>query len=321
MNYDNMELVSDKILLADGSIISAVDGSVIAAADADRAQLYNTMPLIAAKLLQPDGSIINGSDGAIVAAADPDRASLYASMPMTSVKYITEGGGVLAGVGGGSAMFEWTPSSINLYEDLAWEFATEALTSLTGNVSALNKALYFSSSCSSLESISFPNLVSITGLLSIEELPALTTVSFPSLETCNDGLSIFSCPVTSLDLSSLEEVSAILALYDLAITSLDLSSLVACGSGSQVKSCASLTSIDLSSFVPTNGADYDFSWNALTAECVNAILARFVANASYVSGSIALNEGTNAEPTGQGLTDVTTLTGRGVTVTVAGEPI
>jgi hypothetical protein len=37
------------------------------------------------------------------------------------------------------------------------------------------------------------------------------------------------------------------------------------------------------------------------------------------SGTIALNEGTNAAPTGQGLTDVTTLRARGVTVTVNGE--
>jgi hypothetical protein len=49
------------------------------------------------------------------------------------------------------------------------------------------------------------------------------------------------------------------------------------------------------------------------------VLARFVANAEFVSGTIYLSGGTNAAPTGQGLTDVTTLRARGVAVFVNGE--
>lgn len=76
-----------------------------------------------------------------------------------------------------------------------------------------------------------------------------------------------------------------------------------------------LTNIDLPNFAPPNGSVLDFSANALSASCVNAILARCVASASFVTGSLDLAAGTNAAPTGQGLLDVVTLTGRGVTVT------
>jgi hypothetical protein len=59
--------------------------------------------------------------------------------------------------------------------------------------------------------------------------------------------------------------------------------------------------------------------NQLTASAVNAILAAFVAaGRTSVSGTCILNlGGTNALPTEQGLTDVTTLIDRGWTVTIA----
>ena len=66
--------------------------------------------------------------------------------------------------------------------------------------------------------------------------------------------------------------------------------------------------------VPINGVSFNVQNCALTAASVNALLARFVANAAYVSGSIDLSGGTSAAPTGQGITDSATLTGRGVTV-------
>jgi hypothetical protein len=104
-----------------------------------------------------------------------------------------------------------------------------------------------------------------------------------------------------------------------AITSLDLSALVTIGGTLYISGCPNLESIDLSSLIPNSEYDYYFTDNALTSACVNAILARFVANAAFIAGTIDLSGGTNAAPTGQGQTDVTTLRARGVTVTVNGE--
>ncbi len=74
-----------------------------------------------------------------------------------------------------------------------------------------------------------------------------------------------------------------------------------------------LTTITLPLFVPTTGHSYFFSNNILTDTVVNAILARFVANAGYVDGTIHLETG-NAAPTGQGLIDKQTLLDRGINV-------
>lgn len=323
MNYDNMELVSDKILLADGSIISAVDGSVIAAADADRAQLYNTMPLIAAKLLQPDGSIINGSDGSVIAPADPDRASLYAAMPVTAVRYITEGGTVIAGVGGGNAVIEWEPSSVELFSKTGMNFYDVEVTSLSLNMEEMLRSIYIEG-MGSLASLSFPNLVSVLDEfnpeLIISNCVNLVSIDLPKLALIETNLLITGCTnLTTINLPALEEANG-LYIESSAITSLDLSALVTIGENIEVTGNTVLESIDLSSLVPTSGGEFYFSWNALTAESVNAILARFVANAEFVSGTVDLSGGTNAAPTGQGLLDCATLTARGVSVTANIEP-
>lgn len=82
-----------------------------------------------------------------------------------------------------------------------------------------------------------------------------------------------------------------------------------------ISSCAALTTISLPVFVPRNGQYLAFDGNALSATTVNEILARCVANPAFVSGTLALQGGTNAAPTGQGVTDKATLIGRGVAVT------
>jgi hypothetical protein len=81
------------------------------------------------------------------------------------------------------------------------------------------------------------------------------------------------------------------------------------------KNATLLTTVLLPNFLPGNGLTIDFSGCALTAASVNAILARCIANAAYVTGTVTLTGGTNAAPTGQGLTDKAALILRGVTVT------
>lgn len=58
---------------------------------------------------------------------------------------------------------------------------------------------------------------------------------------------------------------------------------------------------------------FDASNNALTVSAVNAILAAFVA-AGRATGTLTLNGGTNAAPTGQGITDKATLVASGWSV-------
>ena len=86
-------------------------------------------------------------------------------------------------------------------------------------------------------------------------------------------------------------------------------------SGIQIKNNSSLTTINLPSILYTIHGQ-DFRGNALTAASVNAILARCVASPGLTGGgTVDLSGGTNAAPTGQGIVDAATLTGRGVSVT------
>lgn len=190
------------------------------------------------------------------------------------------------------AMFEWEPSSAELFDLVPLTIGSEmvGITSLTINIST-NPELSITS-VTDLASLSFPNLVSIEERFEITGNTSLSSLNLSALETVYGTLSIADTLLTSLDLGSL--ATAIVSIHD----------------------NPNLTDITLTNFVPTNDTENYFSENALSAATVNAILARFVANAAFVTGVIDLSGGTNAAPTGQGLTDVTTLLARGVTVTV-----
>jgi hypothetical protein len=79
-----------------------------------------------------------------------------------------------------------------------------------------------------------------------------------------------------------------------------------------------LYDIFLGNWSPTSGNTDSFANNNLSSDTVNALLASYVMNGSYLAGSIDLSGGTNATPTNQGATDYCTLQGRGVTVTING---
>jgi hypothetical protein len=76
----------------------------------------------------------------------------------------------------------------------------------------------------------------------------------------------------------------------------------------------SLTRVDLPVWEPIDGQVVTFSTNALSAFTVNQVLADCVANGSYATGAVHLEGGLNSPPTGQGILDSGTLTGRGVSV-------
>lgn len=78
--------------------------------------------------------------------------------------------------------------------------------------------------------------------------------------------------------------------------------------------CTVLSSVSFPNYLPTNGSAINFSAAALSQVSVDHVLARAVANAAYVSGTITLDGGTSSTPSGAGLADKATLIARGVTV-------
>lgn len=98
-----------------------------------------------------------------------------------------------------------------------------------------------------------------------------------------------------------------------SLTSLSLPNVIYLDSA-QVSNCPSLTEVNLPSWIPSYGHSYIFQYNALNAGSVNHILSRAAANTDYTSGILDLSGGTNAAPTGQGITDKNTMISRGVYV-------
>ncbi len=148
---------------------------------------------------------------------------------------------------------------------------------------------------SGLTSISAPLLTSTAGPLSASNCSSLASVNFDSLVTVSNDLTFSGC---------------------VSLTELSLPSLVTISNSLVCSACSTLTTVSVPVWVPVNGCLIDFSGCALSQASVDHVLARCVANAGFVSGAVDLSGGTNAPPGVQGLLDVTTLTGRGVTVTV-----
>lgn len=158
--------------------------------------------------------------------------------------------------------------------------------------------------CDLLETISFPLLTTV-GNLYIQDNYALTSVDFSSLVnvtrtepigSSQTALTISRCePITSISLPAFEEIVA------------DFQEV-------NVYQNTYLTSFSFPNFVPANGSGLYFYDNALNQTSVDHILARCVANAGFVSGTVDISGGTNATPSVSGLADKATLIGRGVTV-------
>lgn len=228
-----------------------------------------------------------------------------------------------------NAYIEWLPRTTNLMNAIGL-FTYGDLSGITSIIFKQSSAIagFDIESTTSLQSASFPNLVSVDALnvqgggFTLSSNAALASISAPVLESVAGPLYIVDdAPVlTSLDLGSLQSVGLALTIRGTSLTAISLPNLVTVGGdvlndALAMTSNANLATIDLSSYVPTNGTNIDLGNCALLAASVNHVLARCVANAAYVSGSVKLGAGTNASPTGQGILDVATLTGRGVAVT------
>jgi hypothetical protein len=152
----------------------------------------------------------------------------------------------------------------------------------------------------------------IEGGFGIDDCDFITSLSFPALT---------EIILNSLSDSGYGNCSAIIACGSL--TDVDLSALTTLSKVTTenpsfdfiIANNPALTNIDISSLVFPNTGRFAFTSNALSQVCVDAILARAVAAAGYVSGSLLLSGGTNSTPSAGGLADKATLVGRGVTVT------
>jgi hypothetical protein len=158
-----------------------------------------------------------------------------------------------------------------------------------------NREGYQFDNCLDIVSMSFPNLVSLTGgaPLGITRCPSLTTLLVPKLVSIETFMDIEETGLTAINFASLQSLPL---------------------NGTFIFGNPSLVDLSLPLLEYVNGGRYNFDENALSAASVNAILARAVSFPGYVSGKIDIDGGTNSPPTGQGIADKATLIGRGVTV-------
>lgn len=215
-----------------------------------------------------------------------------------------------------NSKMRWTPNNGNLPGQImfsGWENdpAMIGITSIILEAATLEDIDV--ENAGDLVSLSCPNLTNLTGGntgLYINNLYSGTTLLFPLLATAG-GVNIGLCPLlTTLNISGFTSAAGNFAVQSCSsLVSLDLSALVSC----EQLLCTlnpSLSTVDVSAWVPTNGKVQSLAGNALTDTSVNAILARCVANAGFVSGKIDVSGGTNAAPTGQGIIDKATLNAR-----------
>lgn len=184
-----------------------------------------------------------------------------------------------------------------------------------------------------------PGLVGITdvtisysssrGTVDFENCDDLVSVNFPNLVSVGDGtantylwvsggasFTTFSAPLlASISVST----GYAMGFQDNPLmTTLSLPSLVTLNGDLFVLFNVALANVSFPLWVPTPGRNIAVHGCALTASSVNHLLARAVASPTWGNAgeTIDLEGGTNAAPTGQGILDVATLTGRGATVLV-----
>lgn len=195
-----------------------------------------------------------------------------------------------------------------------------------------------------LISLDAPLLQTVQGKFSIAGNDVLRVVSLPAFTT-SQGINSTGFSISSnylLEYISLPELSA--ALYSLsfignpALTGMNLKKLATVASTFIISYCdviyelafpalvTVLNNLDITNnyylrklsiplFLPTNGKRVSCLNCGLNETSVDHVLARCVAEPSFVSGTVILNGGTNAAPGAQGQLDKTALIARGVTVT------
>lgn len=221
-------------------------------------------------------------------------------------------------------------------------FSNSALTSISAPVLATVAGdINIGTLNTLLTSVSMPLLTTVGGSLFIGTNAALPTISLPSLTTVALAITVNGAVVTSISLPNLTTVGNSFTIGGALLTSVNLSSLqtmtlvnrnlvfngctslptislpslVSINGSITAINATALTSVSFPNYLPGNGRLLTFTGCALTQASVDHILARAVANAAYVTGTINTSGGTSAAPGVQGAIDKATLQARGVTVT------
>lgn len=285
----------------------------------------------------PTGSVTPDFIGQFYIDTSTNPDSLYQSTGTTSAdwahygeKYFTAGGRTLVG---DTTTTSYTYQGEQLNSGLFLASNTALLSFDAPHLTQLsNNSVSFSTGFgllvlgnSALVSVSCPNLISVTstafrGTLNITSNAALVSLNFDALTSIEGDCTIISnATLAAISLPSLVSVGAVASGFLLTgntlLASLSLPSLVTSSFALNASGLANLTTVVLTSYLPSNTRAQNFGGCALTQASVDHILARCVANAAYVSGTVTLNGGTNATPSAQGLLDKATLIGRGCTVT------
>jgi len=169
----------------------------------------------------------------------------------------------------------------------------------------------------SLSSLGFPVLTSVGTDFDLSSCPALAVLQLPLLVTVGGALSI-SDAITVLELPMLATVGAALFIYGPTnLVTASLPSLTTVAGDFSMNSCSALTTFSAPLWLPSNASTINFSGDALDVTSVDHILARCVASAGFVAGTVDLSGGTSSPPSSVAPgSDYDILFQRGVTVTV-----
>jgi hypothetical protein len=180
----------------------------------------------------------------------------------------------------------------------------------------------------SLTTLSFPALKGVSGNFTPATMASLTTLSFPALKGVAGTVQPATmASLTTLSFPALEDVGVNFVVSSMAsLTTISAPAMVAYGGTVTLNSAlGNVTSLILGTIGTLKivmGATINVSGQKLDVTSVNALLALLVSldgtNGTTLWGSgktLTINGGTNAAPTGQGITDKTTLQARGATIT------
>lgn len=207
-----------------------------------------------------------------------------------------------------------------------------ALTSLSlpSLVEIASGAAFSPSIMAALTTLSAPNLKSCGAGFGPNTMALLTTLNFPALKTIAGNFSPSSmASLASIVLNSMTDIGGQINISAMAaLTTFNMVNLVNLGDGNTANSVVmNVTLGNLVNFqIGTPGVTksisgtINVSGQKLNAASVNGILALLVSldgtnGTTQWKSTLTINGGTNAAPSGQGITDKATLIARGATVT------
>lgn len=208
------------------------------------------------------------------------------------------------------------------------------------NLSSLSKVMGdFTCYSTGITALNLP-LLTKSGILTFGVSSVLTSISLPVLNSCKSlwctqsNLSTLSCPslikadvlqiysnsvLASVSLPALATIGNIVIDRNNAITSFSfpaLTSLTSLDYGSYITNCPNLVSISFNNLSTFKNLTFYTNGNQLPSSQINYLLNKFVSiNPSITGKSFVFTQTPPAPPTGQGISDKSTLISNGNNVT------